>query len=117
MNRDHLLAEAKRECLYMIPNFVPALPGKVYAAGRDVLSAMKIGAWMLNDAGYATDYELYLAQRLAYILSGGGLSEPQWVDEQYILDLEREVFVELCHNEKTLERIQHMLETNKPLRN
>ncbi len=117
MNRDHLLAEAKREVLHLAPNYEPLVPGKVYAAGRDLESAMKVGAWMLAQGGYATEHEEHIADGLAYVLSGGGLSEPTWVDEQYILDLEREVFVELCKTEKTQQRIQHMLETNKPLRN
>lgn len=117
MNKSHLLYEAKRECLNLIPNFVPQNPGKVYAAGRDLLSALKIGAWTLAESDYATAYEEGMAKKLAFILCGGDLSEPQWVDEQYILDLEREAFVELCHNEKTLERIQSILETGKPLRN
>ncbi|MCI0710003.1 MAG: 3-hydroxyacyl-CoA dehydrogenase/enoyl-CoA hydratase family protein, partial [Chloroflexi bacterium] len=117
MNRDHLLAEAKREVLHLIPHYVPQIPGKVYAAGRDVMSAMKVGAFMLAEAQYATEYERQMADCLAYVLTGGGLSEPQWVDEQYILDLEREAFVEVCKNPRTQERIQHMLQTNKPLRN
>lgn len=117
MNRDHQLAEAKREVLHLIPHYVPQIPGKVYAAGRDVMAAMKVGAFMLAEAQYATEYERQMADRLAYVLTGGGLSESQWVDEQYILDLEREAFVELCKSQKTQERIQHMLQTNKPLRN
>jgi 3-hydroxyacyl-CoA dehydrogenase len=117
MNREHLLAEAKREVLHLIPGFVPVVPGKVYAAGRDIESAMKIGAWMLNEAGYATDHEKHIADHLAYVLTGGGLSEPQWVDEQYILDLERAALVELVKHPKTQERIQYMLQNNKPLRN
>lgn len=117
MNREHLHAEAKREVLHLIPNYQPTLPSKVYAAGRDLQSAMKVGGWMLMEAGYASEYDKFIADHLAYVLTGGGLSEPTWVDEQYILDLEREAFVELCKNQKTQARIQHMLETNKPLRN
>lgn len=117
MNRDHLLAEAKREVLYLMPHYTPRLPGKIYAAGRDVLAALEVGAWSLLQGNYATEYDIFMAKKLAYILTGGGISQPQWVDEQVILDLEREVFMELCHEEKTLARIQHMMETNKPLRN
>jgi 3-hydroxyacyl-CoA dehydrogenase len=117
MNRDHLIAEAKAEVLRLIPTYQPQKPGKVWAAGRDAFSALKLGAWSMLEAGYATEYDIFIAEKLAYILTGGGLSEPQWVDEQYILDLEREAFVELCKQEKTMARIQHMLETGKPLRN
>jgi 3-hydroxyacyl-CoA dehydrogenase len=117
MNRDHLIAEAKAEVLRLIPTYQPQKPGKVWAAGRDAYSALKLGAWSMREAGYATEYDIFIAEKLAYILTGGALSEPQWVDEQYILDLEREAFVDLCKQEKTMARIQHMLETGKPLRN
>lgn len=117
MNRDHLLHEAKREVLYLMPNFQPRQPGKIYAAGRDAFAALQVGAKMLREGNYATDYDIEIAEKIAYILTGGAVSAPQWIDEQYFLDLEREAFVDLCHNEKTLQRIQHMLETNKPLRN
>ncbi|MBI5930610.1 MAG: enoyl-CoA hydratase/isomerase family protein [Chloroflexi bacterium] len=117
MNRDHLLAEAKREVLHLIPNYVPLRAGKIWAAGRDALSALEVGAWMLREGNYATEYDMVVANKLAYILTGGGLSEPQWVDEQYILDLERETILSLMHEEKTLARIQYMLENGSPLRN
>ncbi len=117
MNRDHLIAEAKAECLRLMPTYQPTPPGKIWAAGRDAYAALKIGAWSLLEAGYATEYDIFIADKLAYVLTGGALSEPQWVDEQYILDLEREAFIELVKQPKTQARVQHMLETNKPLRN
>lgn len=117
MNRDHLLATAKQECLNLMPIYQPQLPGKIWAAGRDAYSALRLGAWSLQEAGYATAYDVFIANKLAFILTGGALSEPQWVDEQYILDLEREAFMELAQQEKTMARIQHMLERGKPLRN
>lgn len=117
MNRDHLIAEAKAECLRLLPTYRPQTVGKIWAAGRDAYAALKLGAWSLREGNYATEYDVFVADKLAYILTGGALSEPQWVDEQYILDLEREAFVDLCRQEKTLARIQHMLETGKPLRN
>lgn len=117
MNRDHLIAEAKAECLRLLPTYQPQKPGKIWAAGRDAYAALRLGAWSLLEGKYATEYDIFIADKLAYILTGGGLSEPQWVDEQYILDLEREAFVDLCRQQKTLARIQHMLETGKPLRN
>lgn len=118
MNRDHLLAEAKKEVLGLIQSGASnGQPGMVYAAGRDALAMLHLGAWQLNVGGYASEYDMYLGKKLGYILTGGDLSAPQWVPEQYILDLEREVFLELVQQPKTLERIQHMLETGKPLRN
>ena len=64
-----------------------------------------------------TAYDAFISGRLAHILCGGALSSAQWVSEQYLLDLERSVFVELLGQQKTIDRIQHMLKTGKPLRN
>lgn len=118
MNRDHLLAEAKKEVLHMIATgYYPPLPEKVYAAGRDALAALKVATYMMREGGYVTDYEFHIARKLAYVLTGGELSHATWVDEQYILDLEREAFLSLCGEEKTQERMAHLLQTGKPLRN
>jgi 3-hydroxyacyl-CoA dehydrogenase len=118
MNRDHQLAEAKREVLSLIASGASnGSPGKVYAAGRDALALLNMGAWSLYEGNYATEYEAFLGKKLAYVLTGGDLSAPQWVPEQYILDLERATIVELLQEPKTMERMQHMLETGKPLRN
>jgi 3-hydroxyacyl-CoA dehydrogenase len=95
----------------------PPAPEKIYAAGRDALAALKIALYQMKEGGYATDHDVVIGTHLANILCGGELSAPTWVDEQHILDLEREAFVALCHEPKTLERIWHMLQTNKPLRN
>lgn len=118
MNRDHQLAEAKKEVLALIASGVSnGSSGKVYAAGRDALALLNMGAWSLHEGKYATEYESYLGKKLAYVLTGGDLSAPQWVPEQYILDLERATIVELLQEPKTMERMQHTLETGKPLRN
>jgi 3-hydroxyacyl-CoA dehydrogenase len=66
---------------------------------------------------YISDHDRLIANKLAYVLCGGDLSYPQLVSEQYLLDLEREAFLSLCGERKTLERIQHMLKTGKALRN
>ncbi len=117
MNRDHLLAEAKRTALYLAADYTPSRPEKIYAAGRDAYSALLIAIDGFVEQRLATEYDAFIARKLAYVLTGGALSEPQWVDEQVILDLERQMFLELLHEEKTLQRMTHMLETNKPLRN
>jgi len=117
-NRDQLLAEAKREALVMLEGgYQPPLPEKIYAAGRDALAAMKVGIFTYQAGGGITPYESVIGGKLAYVLTGGELSRPAWVDEQYILDLEREAFISLCGEAKTQERIWHFLQTNKPLRN
>lgn len=118
LNRDHLLAQAKKEAMHLASTgYKPPIPEKIYAAGRDALSAMQVGIYMMKEGGYITEYEAHIAGKLAYVLTGGDISQPAWVDEQYILDLEREAFLALCGEEKTRERMWNMLQTGKVLRN
>jgi len=118
VNQDHLLAEAKQTVLDMVRDgYRPPVPAKIYAAGRDAYAALLIALYQMHEGGYASEHDVVIGKRLGYVLTGGELSAPTWVDEQYILDLEREAFVALCHEPKTIERIWHMLQHNKPLRN
>jgi 3-hydroxyacyl-CoA dehydrogenase len=118
VNRAHLLSEAKREALHMVASgYRPPVPEKIYAAGRDVLAALEVAVFMLEDGRFASEHDAKIARKLGYVLTGGDLSAPTWVDEQYILDLEREAFVSLIMEPKTVERIMHMLSAGKPLRN
>lgn len=118
MNRDFLLAEAKRTALAMVAEgYRPPAPERIYAAGRDVLAALRAAIWGMQQAGWATEHDAVVAGKLAWLMCGGDLSEPTWVPEEHMLDLERQVFVELCHEPKTLERMAYLLEHNKPLRN
>jgi len=118
LNRDHLLTEAKKEALHMIASgYKPPAPEPIFAAGRDMYGALEIGAWGFAEGKYITEYDLHIAKKLAYVMSGGALSKPQWVSEQFILDLEREAFLSLCGEEKTQARIWSFLNTGKPLRN
>ena len=118
LNRDHLLAEAKKEVLHMVKSgYHPPLPEKIYAAGRDGLAALRVGIFMFKEGKYITEYESHIAGKLAHVMAGGELSQPAWVTEQYILDLEREAFLSLCGQEKTQQRMWHFLQTGKPLRN
>lgn len=118
MHRDHLLTEAKKEVLHLVnTGYHPPLAEKIYAAGRDALGALKVGIYMMREGGYITEYEAHIATKLAEVLTGGDLSAPTWVDEQYILDLEREAFLSLCGQEKTQQRMWNILQTGKPLRN
>ena len=118
MNRDHLLTEAKREVLHMVASgYKPPAPEPIYAAGRDALSAIRIGAWMFAEGNYITQYDHHIAGKLAYVMCGGDLTRPQWVSEQYILDLEREAILSLFGEERTQARMWNILQTGKPLRN
>lgn len=118
LNRDHLLAEAKREVLHMAAaGYHPPAPELLYAAGRDALANLFVGAWTYKEGKYITAYEEVIAKKLANVMTGGDLSRPAWVSEQYFLDLEREAFLSLCGEEKTHERMFALLQTGKPLRN
>jgi 3-hydroxyacyl-CoA dehydrogenase len=118
MGRDHLLEEAKREVLTLAGSgYHPPLPEKIYAAGRDSLAALRVGIYMMKEGGYITEYEAHIGGKLANVMTGGEISSPAWVSEQYILDLEREAFLSLCGEPKTQERMWHMLQSGKPLRN
>jgi 3-hydroxyacyl-CoA dehydrogenase len=118
MNQDHLLAEAKQEALNMVAEgYRPPAPRKVWAAGRDVFADLKLMVWSMIDTKWASEHDGVVSNWIAYALTGGDLSEPGWVSDEYILDLEREAFMALLHEEKTIERMWHMLQKKKPLRN
>lgn len=118
MNRDHLLSEAKKTVLDMVAEqYQPPARAKIYAAGERTMAAMRIGIFSMVSGKYISEYDALVGEKLAYVLCGGKLTAPAWVDEQTILDLEREAFISLCGQEKTRERIWHFLNTGKPLRN
>ncbi|MBC8100423.1 MAG: enoyl-CoA hydratase/isomerase family protein, partial [Armatimonadetes bacterium] len=117
LNRTHLLGEAKQTALELAENYVPLKPSKVWAAGRDAYAALLLGIQGFLESGAASEYDAHLAKKVAYVLTGGALSQPQFVDEQVLLDLERAAFMSLVPEQKTLDRISHILTTKKPLRN
>ncbi len=118
MNADHRLAKAKQRALQLVAAGArPPEVEKIYAAGRDALAALRLGVQSLVWGGYATPHDQVIANKLAYVLCGGDLSAPAWVDPWYILDLEREAFLSLLGEQKTRDRMTHMLQTGKPLRN
>ncbi len=85
--------------------------------GKQALGMFLVGTDAMEDSNYISEHDMKIANKLAYVMAGGDLSEPTLVSEQYLLDLEREAFLSLCTERKTLERIQHMLTKGKPLRN
>lgn len=118
MNRGHLLSEAKREVLHMAASgYHPPAPEQIYVAGRDMLGALRVGVFMFKEGRQISEYDAHIAGKLAYVMCGGELTRPQWVSEQYVLDLEREAFLSLCGEEKTQARMWSILQTGKPLRN
>jgi 3-hydroxyacyl-CoA dehydrogenase len=118
VNRDHLLAEARREVLHMVAaGYTPPAPESIYAAGRDALAAIQVAVHMLKLGKQITEFDALVANQFGNVLTGGALSRPAWVSEQYILDLEREAFLSLCGEEKTQARMWSVLQTGKALRN
>jgi len=118
LNRSHLIAEAKKEALHLISvGYHPPMPEKIYAAGRDGLAALQVGIFTFKEGGYITEHEALIASKLANVMTGGDISRAAWVDEQTILDLEREAFLSLCGEQKTQQRMWNLLQTGKVLRN
>ena len=120
MNRDRLIADAKQAALDLKRlAYRPSNPREdVLVLGQAAFAKMKLGLHLMRRAEYISDYDVVVGTELARVLSGGGeFTSPQRVSESYLLDLEREAFVRLCGQKKTLERIQHMLKKGKPLRN
>nr|MBA3470413.1 enoyl-CoA hydratase/isomerase family protein [Herpetosiphonaceae bacterium] len=117
MNAADVLGRAKQFVLDLAESgYTPPAKEKLYAAGRDGLAAMRVGVWMMQQGGFITEYDAAIGNKLAYVIAGGDLSGPQWVDEEYFLDREREAFLQLVREPKTMERIVYMLQNNKPLR-
>lgn len=119
MNINRRIAEAKQSVVTMYDEgYVTPVPRKdVKVLGRMGLGAMYAGINGMWRGGYATDHDVLVARKLAYVMCGGDLSEQSLVTEQYLLDLEREAFLSLCGEKKTLERIQSVLKSGKPVRN
>ena len=118
MNSEHRLSKAKERALQLVEaGLRPPEAEQIYAAGRDAYSALLMGIKSLEWGGYASEHDAKIAKKLAFILCGGDISAPTWVDPWYILDLEREAFLSLLGEPKTIERIMQMLQTGKPLRN
>jgi 3-hydroxyacyl-CoA dehydrogenase len=118
MNRDRLLGDAKAAALALAHTYRPPQPREaVRVGGENLFAALKLGVHLAWRAGRISDHDALIGNKLARILAGGDLKHPGTVTEQQLLDLERETFLSLCGERKTLERIAHTLKTGKPLRN
>jgi 3-hydroxyacyl-CoA dehydrogenase len=112
------ISEAKKKVLELAADYVMPIQRKdITVLGRTGLGALYVAAHSLKLGNYASEHDIKIAQKVAWVLCGGDLTSPQQVSEQYLLDIEREAFLSLCGEQKTLERIQYMLENGKPLRN
>jgi 3-hydroxyacyl-CoA dehydrogenase len=118
-NRDYLMHEAKQVALGMAKaGFDPGKPRTdIRVGGESTKAAFMIAAEGMKDAGWASEHDQKIAGKLAHILAGGSRFEGQTISEQELLDMEREAFMSLLGEQKTIERIQYMLMNNKPLRN
>ncbi|SHI97939.1 3-hydroxyacyl-CoA dehydrogenase/enoyl-CoA hydratase family protein [Pseudozobellia thermophila] len=119
VNKDRQIATAKAHALLMAEaGYTKPIKRKdIKVLGKQALGMFLVGTDSMEASHYISEHDKKIANKLAYVMAGGDLSEPALVDEQYLLDLEREAFLSLCTERKTLERIQHMLKTGKPLRN
>ena len=118
MNRDRLVGDAKAAALALAHSYRPPQPrAAIRVGGENILAALKLGVHLAWRAGRISDHDALIGRKLARILAGGELKHPATVTEQQLLDLERETFLSLCGERKTLERIAYTLKTGKPLRN
>lgn len=119
LNQGRRIAEAKRSVIEIFDSgyTTPVQRKDVKVLGQSALGALYAGIHAMRTANYATEHDSLVAKKLAYVMCGGDLSEPTMVSEQYLLDLEREAFLSLCGEKKTLERIQSVLKSGKPVRN
>jgi 3-hydroxyacyl-CoA dehydrogenase len=118
MDIDNLLADAKHKVLVLASNYRPKRRTDAFKApGRSISAALKSQAWNMMTGGFATPYDVEIANIVADIMTGGDVPAGTLITEQYLLDLECEGFLRLCGNPKTLERIEHMLKSGKSLRN
>jgi 3-hydroxyacyl-CoA dehydrogenase len=119
VNKDRQIATAKQVARMMADQgyTCPTQRKDVKVLGKQALGMFLVGTDSMEAAKFISEHDKKIANKLAYVMAGGDLSEPTLVSEQYLLDLEREAFLSLCGERKTLERLQHMIQKGKPLRN
>lgn len=119
VNPDRRIADAKRQVLSMVEAGYtkPAQRKDIKVYGKSILGMFQAGANSMLAGGYISEHDKLISEKLGYVMAGGDLSAPTTVSEQYLLDLEREAFLSLTGERKTLERIQSIVQKGKPLRN
>ena len=117
-NRDYLIAEAKKEVVRMVEaGYAPPIKKKMPVMGQAAQGMVRAEIYNMLHGKFITEYDAFLAERIAYVISGGDARDSSEIDETVILKLEREAFIDFWKEEKTLARVEHMLKTGKPLRN
>jgi 3-hydroxyacyl-CoA dehydrogenase len=117
MNRDRLLASAKERALIMAQDYAPPEPRELTLPGPSGEAAMTLALNDFHRAGKATDHDVTVGKKLAHVLAGGKVDPTETLSEDKLFTLERNAIVSLLRTPQTLDRIEHMLETGKPLRN
>ncbi len=119
LNRTQIISEAKKEAIALAEaGYIQAQPRKdVWVEGKQALALFKAGITSMKMGNYISDHDALIGEKLAFVIAGGDLDKPQWVSEQYLLDLEREAFLSLTGEAKTMERISSLLGGGKPVRN
>ena len=118
VNKGRQIAEAKKQAILLSDQgYTQPIPEKVKVLGKEAMGMFYVGSDQMVTGNYISEHDRLIANKLGYVMTGGNLSEATEVSQQYLLDLEREAFLSLCGERKSLERIQHMLKTGRPLRN
>jgi 3-hydroxyacyl-CoA dehydrogenase len=117
-NRDYLIGEAKKEVLKMVDEgYAPPVKRPIRVFGEAAQGMINSELFNMQSANFVSEYDVFLAKRIAYVISGGDVRTNSMVAEEVILNLEREAFIDFWKQEKTMARVEHMLNTGKPLRN
>jgi len=117
-NRDYLIGEAKKEVLKMVDEgYAPPVKRPIKVLGQAAQGMIDVEIFNMLKGKFITEYDAFLARRIAYVISGGDIRDNSTVQEDLILKLERDAFVDFWKEEKTVARVEHMLKTGKPLRN
>ena len=118
MDIDRLIYEAKSKVIELAKNYRPKREeNSLKAPGKSIYASIKSQIYNLKMGNFITEYESFIASNIAYVMCGGDVPGGTIISEKYLLDLEREAFLKLCKQNKTVERIKHMLQRGKPLRN
>ena len=119
MNRSRLVSDAKAQALRLVRSgyTAPVARTNIPAPGESILATLKLGVYLLREGAYISEHDAKVATHVARVLTGGDVTPGTLLSEQALLDLEREAFLSLCGEPKTVERIGFTLKTGKPLRN
>jgi 3-hydroxyacyl-CoA dehydrogenase len=119
MNRERILFDAKAEALNLVRTAysAPLMKTDIAAPGSSVLATLRLGVYLMREAEFISEHDVKVANHLAHVLAGGDVTTGSPITEDYLLDLEREAFLSLCGEPKTVERIGYTLKTGQPLRN